>query len=321
MRLTFVASVASGLLVGLVCSAWVVPPMAQSQETKSAKTADPAKEPDELAASAKAFEAAFNKGDAAGLAAQFTENAEVVDEDGNVVRGREAIQARFAELFKNNPKAQITVEVTSLRRLSPDVAVEDGLSITALSLEEIGSVSPYTLVHLKRNGVWQIASVRDFPAETELTAHDQLKVLEWLVGDWVDQSGDSKVETSCKWSEDGNYLMQEYVIKLRGGSESRGMQRIGWDPVRRTVRAWAFDHGGGYSESTWTELDNGWILKGEGYTADGMGASVVRRITRLGKDAYQLDSTSRLLGQELLPDSSVRVVRKPPAPTNQNRRI
>jgi uncharacterized protein (TIGR02246 family) len=302
MRLTFVISIAAGLAIGLVCSCWFVLPVAQSQETKPAKVADKAKEPDELEPSATAFEAAFNKGDAAAIAAQFGENAEVVDEDGNVVQGREDIQARFAEVFQKYPTAAIAVHVTSIRKLSPDVAVEDGYSITTLTPDEPASRSPYTLVHLKRNGTWLIASVRDFPEETDATPHDHLKSLEWLLGDWVDQSGDSKVETSCKWSEDENYLMQEYEIKLRGGRGGRGMQRIGWDPVRKTIRAWAFDQSGGYSESTWTPVGEGWIIKSEGYTADGTAASVTR-------------------GQELMPDSAVRVVRRPPAPSTQNRRI
>ena len=321
MRLTFVFSIVAGLAIGLTGSGWIVIPIAQSQETKPAKVADTAKATDDLEASAPAFEAAFNKGDAATIAAQFGPNAEVVDEDGNVVQGREDIHARFAEVFKNYPSAAIEVHVTSIRRLSPDIAIEDGYSVTTLTPGTPASRSPYTLVHLKRNGTWLIASVRDFPEETESTPHDQLQPLAWLLGDWVDQSGDSKVETSCKWSDDKNYLIQEYDIKLRGGGRGRGTQRIGWDPVRRTIRAWSFDHSGGFMESTWTPVADGWVIKADGYTADGTAASATRTVTRMGPDAYQLDSTQQLLGQVLLPNSSVRVVRRPPAPGEQKRRI
>ena len=51
----------------------------------------------------------------------FSEKAEVVDEAGDIVEGRANIEARFAELFKENPKARIAIELTSLRQLSPDV--------------------------------------------------------------------------------------------------------------------------------------------------------------------------------------------------------
>lgn len=317
MRTPLVLSIAVGLTVGWMFASSNQVPLAQSQDTKTTKLAVP-NELDLLRASAEQFEAAFNKGDANAIAAQFAENAEVVDEDGNVVIGRESIQTRFAEIFKKYPKARIAVELTSLRQLSPVVAVEDGYSATTLDPEETGSRSPYTIVHLKRDGKWLMASVRDFPEEeTETTAHDELQPLAWLVGHWVDQSGNVKVNTTCTWADDGNYLIQEYDVKVRDNLESRGTQRIGWDPVRKTIRSWAFDQAGGFVESTWTPVDGGWVIKADGYTPGGVTASATRILTPLGSDLFQLDSTQRLFGQELLPDATVKVARRPPDPVSE----
>lgn len=317
MRTTVVLAVAIGLTVGWMFGNSNQIPQARSQDAKTAKP-DAQSELEVLKASAEQFETAFNKGDAAAIAAQFAENAEVVDEDGNVVTGRENIQTRFAEIFKNYPKAKVAVELTSLRQLSPDVAVEDGYSATTLDPEETGSRSPYTIVHVKRNGKWLVASVRDFPEEeSETTAHDELQPLAWLVGQWVDQSGDAKVETECHWADDGNYLVQDYVVKVRGGLESRGMQRIGWDPIRKTIRGWAFDQGGGFVESIWTPVDGGWVIKADGYSPAGVSGSATRILTPLGTDLFQLDSTQRLIGHELLPDVTVKVARRPPDPVSE----
>lgn len=315
MRTTLMMVIAIGLTVGWMFASSNQVPLAQSQDTKAAKLDDVQSELDALKASAEQFEAAFNKGDSAAIATQLAENAEVVDEDGNVVEGRENIQSRFAEIFKNYPKAQVAVEQNALRLLSPNVAVEDGYSATTLDPEESGSRSPYTIVHLKRDGKWLMASIRDFPEdETETVAHDELQPLAWLVGHWVDQSGDAKVETTCDWAEDGNYLVQEYVVRVRGNQESRGTQRIGWDPVHKTIHSWAFDQSGGFAESTWTPVDDGWVIKANGYTPAGVTASATRILTPLGADLFRLDSTQRLLGQELLPDQTVKVARRPPAP-------
>lgn len=317
MRTTVVLAVAIGLTVGWMFGNSNQIPQARSQDAKTAKP-DAQSELEVLKASAEQFETAFNKGDAAAIAAQFAENAEVVDEDGNVVTGRENIQTRFTEIFKNYPKAKVAVELTSLRQLSPDVAVEDGYSATTLDPEETGSRSPYTIVHVKRNGKWLVASVRDFPEEeSETTAYDELQPLAWLVGQWVDQSGDAKVETECHWADDGNYLVQDYVVKVRGGLESRGMQRIGWDPIRKTIRGWAFDQGGGFVESIWTPVDGGWVIKADGYSPAGVSGSATRILTPLGTDLYQLDSTQRLIGHELLPDVTVKVARRPPDPVSE----
>ena len=93
-------------------------------------------------------------------------------------------------------------------------------------------------MHLKRDGKWLIASVRDFPAgAAEATAHDQLAQLEWLVGHWLDESPDGRVEPTCQWSDDGNYLLQDYVVKTRRGVTMKGTQRIAWDALQHTVRS------------------------------------------------------------------------------------
>ena len=315
MRTQFVMAVLAGLAIGLGLSQMASSPPVQSQESKGAKIPAEVTELDGLKASAAAFEKAYNAGDAKAIAAQFTEKAEVVDEGGNVIEGRANIEARFAELFKMHPKARIAVELMSLKQLSPDVAVEDGYSTTTLSPDEPGSRSPYTLVHVKRDGKWLVASIRDFPREaTDATAHEQLQSLEWLVGHWVDESSDGRVETTCQWSEDGNYLLQDYVVKARRGAVMKGTQRIAWDPQRHTIRSWAFDQSGAFTEATWTPLDDAWILKVEGVTPDGQGVSVTRVVTVVGIDSFQIDSTALVVGNELLPDTSVRVVRRPPEP-------
>lgn len=122
------------------------------------------------------------------------------------------------------------------------------------------------------------------------------------------------METTCEWSDDGNYLLMDYVVKARDGGELKGTQRIVWDPLRRKIRAWVFDQSGGVIESEWTPVEGGWIVKGEGHTAEGQAVSFTRVFTPVSNDGYQIDSTHQLVDGELLPDSTVKVVRRPPAP-------
>lgn len=315
MRKRFIIGTVAGLLVGLAVSQLSLTRPVQSQESPPTKKLGKDAELDGLKASADAFEKAFNAKDARAIGAQFIENAEAVDEDGNILEGRPAIEARFADLFKESPKARIAVEVTSLRQLGPEVAVEDGFSTTTLDPDQPGSRSPYTIVHIKQGGKWLIASVRDFPEDdAEATAHEQLKVLEWLVGHWVDESPDGRVETTCKWSEDGNYLLQDYVVKSRWGGTMRGTQRIAWDGLRHAIRSWAFDQSGAFTEAYWRHVDDDWIVRAEGVTSDGQSVSVTRIITLSDNDTFQINSTNLVVGYDRLPDNTVRVVRQPPAP-------
>lgn len=315
MRTRYLIAILAGCGLGLALSQISINRPAQSQEAKKPKDSAESAELSRLKASAGDFEKAFNAGDAKAIAALFTDDAEAIDEDGEILKGRTAIEARFASLFKEHPKAHIDVELTSLRIISSDVAIEDGFSAATLDPDDPGGRSPYTVVHLRRNGKWLIASVRDFPEEgTGDTAHEQLRELQWLVGHWVDESPEGRVETTCKWSEDGNYLLQDYAAKSRWGGAMKGTQRIAWDPVRQTIRSWAFDQSGAFTQATWTPVDDTWIVNAEGVTVDGREVSVTRVITPSDNDTFQMESTNLIVGQELLPDSTIRVVRRPPAP-------
>lgn len=315
MSMKSVMAIFAGVLIGIALSHSTTPQSVLSQEAKGEAKPTADRSVEQLKGSAADFEKAFNAGKAEAIAKLFIESAEVVDEDGNLIKGRAEIQSRFADVFQNHPDAHIKVEVVSLRQLSDELAVEDGFSATALGKNEPASRTPYTVVYVKRQGLWQIASVRDFPEEAADTPRHRLQAVAWLVGDWVDESRDGRVETTCRWSEDGNYLMQDYVIKPRRGGELRGTQRIGYDALKKTIRAWAFDHSGAFSESQWTPVDGAWMIQAHAVTPGGEAASATRMITVLSPDAFQIDSTNQVIGNELLPDTRVRVVRRPPSPT------
>eukprot|EP00475_Leptophrys_vorax_P008216 TRINITY_DN15293_c0_g1_i1.p1 TRINITY_DN15293_c0_g1~~TRINITY_DN15293_c0_g1_i1.p1 ORF type:complete len:129 (-),score=16.38 TRINITY_DN15293_c0_g1_i1:82-468(-) len=125
--------------------------------------------------------------------------AEFTDEDGELIKGREAIQQNFAEMFKKFPESKIEVEVTSIRVLTPNIALEEGIVRGQPVPNEATNVSSYVVVHVKVDGHWQIASVSDFEADSEeLTANDHLQQLSWIVGDWLEETADSMVKTKCQ---------------------------------------------------------------------------------------------------------------------------
>jgi uncharacterized protein (TIGR02246 family) len=178
MKPKFVIPVVATALLGFG-GVWIpLSSKAISQDTPVATPSAAEAELELLQASADEFVKAFNSGDAKAIGSLFVEKAEVVDEDGNLVQGRENIQARFAELFQGFPKASVVVEITSLRQISPAVAIEEGVTSITLVPDEPASVNSYTLVHLKKDGKWQFASVRDFPPEVVATPHDHLTALE-----------------------------------------------------------------------------------------------------------------------------------------------
>ena len=135
-----------------------------------------------IAALVASFTKAFNAGDAAAAAATYAEDALVVDEQGERTEGRAAIRAQLAASFAGNPGTTIAIQVDSLRFLGPDTALEEGrTTITPAGSAGTPEITRFTVVYVKKDGQWLQSAVRDELAQ-DLTPHDRLKELEWLVG-------------------------------------------------------------------------------------------------------------------------------------------
>src|SRR5581483_5987041 len=151
---------------------------------------------------ANSFLEAYRAKDAAAIGALFTENAEIVDDDGEVTQGRPAIVERFAGLFKANEGGKLDVETDSIRLLSPEAAIEEGTAKVSSDDGTNPETSRYSVIYIKQGGRWLQARIRD-ETPSELSAHDHLKDLEWMLGAWVNESDDELVTTTCSWSDDG----------------------------------------------------------------------------------------------------------------------
>ena len=259
------------------------------------------------------FAKAFNGGDAAGAAATFAEDALVVEEHGERIEGRAAIRAGLAASFANNPGSTIAIKVDSLRFLGPDTALEEGqTTITPAGPGGVPELTRFTVVYIKKNGQWLQSAVRDESSHA-LGPHERLKELEWLVGDWINESQDAVVNTTCKWSKDGNFLIRDFTMKTQGEAVLSGTQRIGWDAVKRQFKTWIFDSEGGFGEGYWTRDGDRWLIKADGVRQDGQPASATNIITRLGKDRVSWQSVDRTLGGAAIAGiNEFTLVRKPP---------
>jgi uncharacterized protein (TIGR02246 family) len=318
--------IALGLVVGLA----VMVPIAVQCQSKPEKKADATEEPkkkakkgdltdhseDETAIRANIvrFAKAYNAGDAKAIAALFTPDGEVEGKEGDVTEGRDAIAQTFADLFTATPGKQIEVTVESIRFIGNDLAIETGTTKETAGRNEPPEYDRYTVLHVKRDGKWQMAFARDEEGP-DGTGHDRLQPLAWMVGDWVDDGGSTVVVSTCRWSDDGNFLLHNYKVKVNGRESMTISQRIGWDPLGKRIRSWVFDSEGGYGESFWTRDGDGWIIKATAVQPDGTTASSTNRVIPAGKDAYVWRSMDRVVGDDVQAPIEIKVVRKPPQPS------
>jgi uncharacterized protein (TIGR02246 family) len=114
----------------------------------------------------KDYEAAYNRGNANSVAAFYTNDAEYVDEGGNVVSGRAAIEKLLAEEFTTNPGAKLQIDAEGVRLLSPDVLVEKGVA-TIASAEGSQGASRYVAVYLNETR-WRLENQSVDPNDCSL---------------------------------------------------------------------------------------------------------------------------------------------------------
>ena len=177
----------------------------------------------EVRAAVDALVRAFAKADAKAIAASFTEDGEAVDPDGQTIQGRERAERRYASRFTDGTTEKVTGTVDSIKFLAPGVARVAGRS----EMTPPGGGTPltgrYSALHVKRDGRWLLASIRELP-DHEMGHYEHLKELEWLVGDWVEETSEAVVFTSVAWIDNKNFLLRSFDVRVKGKPALTGTQ-------------------------------------------------------------------------------------------------
>jgi uncharacterized protein (TIGR02246 family) len=186
------------------------------------------------------FRKAFDRADAKAIAALWTENGSLADEQGRFFKGRKAIEDEYTAFFKAHPGTKIQIAVQSVELPSPDTAVEDGLARIVTEDGTPPVASRYTAVHVLVDGKWLMGTVRESGIELP-SNYGRLQNFEWLVGKWETNVEETAVHTTVRWLPGRSFLEREYRVLKSGVQESSGLQIIGWDPKAGKVRSWSFD--------------------------------------------------------------------------------
>jgi uncharacterized protein (TIGR02246 family) len=299
------------ILISLLISTALL--LGQEPEKAAPKSAPkPSTDESAIRANVAAFVKAYNGRDAKAIASLFAPDSQTIDEEGETTQGRDAIEKKVAATFAEAPQGRIEIDVDSIRFIGSALAIETGHAKVMPTPGDSPDVSAYTVVHVKSSdGKWLMGFVRE-TGDVELTNYDRLKPLEWLIGDWIDESPDSIVMTSCKWSDNKNFLLSDINIRVQGSNAMHLTQRIGWDPLTKQIKSWLFDSEGGYAESFWTRDGDRWLVKATAVRRDGTTASMTNIYTPSGKDSYSWQTTDRVVAGAVLPPIEIKVVRKPP---------
>ena len=301
---------------GLSLLAWSLGPVAialdTTQPVKKVAAAEVSKPEEAIRALVAQFAKTYNAHETKALADLFLPEAQIVGEDEHTTQGRADIEALFAGVFEESPQTKIEVTIESIRFIGTSLAVETGSTKTTSAPGETPERGRYTVLHVLKEGTWSMGLVRDLPVEPSHREH--LQALAWLVGDWIDESQEGAVKTSCRWADNKSFLLQEITVRQAGRDTMKISQRIGWDPLTKRFKAWMFDSEGGYGESSWAPTETGWLIKATSVRSDGSTASATNHIAPTSLDRYVFRSVDRVVGNEVVPDIEVTVVKQPPQP-------
>jgi uncharacterized protein (TIGR02246 family) len=265
-------------------------------------SADQAADEAQIRAAVDSYVQAYNAGDAKALAEHWGDNAVYESPvTGEQVTGRAAIEDEFRNTLEQLKGSKLSVDVQSIEFVSPSVAIEYGIA-TVVDDEGEPSATEYSAVHVKQGDKWRMDRVTEKQPVVIPSQYEHLQALEWLVGTWVDEDDNARVETSCSWAKNQNFLTRTFTIELPNEPNLSGVQIIGWDPQRGVIRSWTFDSDGGFAEGTWKQKGDHWIVENSAVLPDGRTASSLNTLKLVDENTFKWQITGRDVDGEILPN-------------------
>ena len=271
-------------------------------QDKSAK--DPKREADKLAIDklAKDFIQAFDKRDAAALAANWTADGEFVRNDGEVIRGRAEIQKAYGEFFKKlTGKMKLEAQTDGLRFPSADTAIaEVTLRLKNEEGETVASSWRNTLL-VREGGQWKVAIIREW--DRDVAQDVTLKEIEGLIGTWQVTTKEREVTTTYEWDENKVFIRGKFSVKEGGKVIESGTQMLGKDNADGVIRSWVFQSDGGFGGGVWTREGKKWTVESHGVMPDGKELTATSIYIHVDPNTYTWQAVNRKLDGEPMPDT------------------
>jgi uncharacterized protein (TIGR02246 family) len=249
---------------------------------------------------AEIFCRAFHIGDADIIASLWTPDGTMVDSAGVSFTGRAAIKKAYEDFFANHGAQTISISIDRISFPTTDVAIEEGQS----HLPE--SQSPpchYTVVHVKRKGKWQLASVTEYQLPTQKSNNKDLSDLNWMVGNWTAKGKNGSIPVEMQWISNQNFLRCVYFSDDK--KVVKGMKLVGWDPIRQELITWHFSSDGSYGIGAMDKQGSDWVEHTSCVESDGSLSSATYTIKQKDKDTFTWQSTQRQLNGAQLPDTDI----------------
>jgi uncharacterized protein (TIGR02246 family) len=253
---------------------------------------------------------AFDKRDAAAIAAIWTEEGEFIRNDEEPIRGRTAMQQGYEEFFKTlKGKPTLEIQFNTLRFPSADLAVAE----VALQLkDDEGKIIASTwqdIALAREGGQWKLALVREW--DREISPEVSLNELEWLIGTWQAVTPDRKVTIHYEWDENKAFIRGNFIVNEGADVIESGTETIGKDNADAVIRGWVFQSDGGFGDGVWTREGRKWSVDVHGVASDGRQLTATTIYIHVDPNTFTWQAVNQAFDGVPVPDTQpVKVTRQ-----------
>lgn len=238
---------------------------------------------------------AFEKQDVAKITELLTDGAELSIEDNPSIIGKAAIEEALKRRFVSKAKQQMVLSDEMLRFTSQVTAVEEGM-LKSMMKGQASSMHRYSLMHVKEDGKWKIAQIRQWT-----NAEAALLELDWLVGEWKAERADLSIHTTYEWVGNKAFIRGNINTRQKDRTIS-AMQVIGLDPKTGGLRIWIFEANGIFAEGTCYRDENSWIFETSGETPQGVSVSSKNILLHVSPEVMTWQPVQLRMGEEQIAD-------------------
>ncbi len=261
-----------------------------------------------LRAAASAYADAFNRGDMDALAAQWAEQAALV-EDGVELVGREAIMAAIEESRARSPQMQMAIDVDEIRFITSNLATISGSLRVSANKGGMELRSQFTSLRVFDDGQWKLA---ESAVVTDPRA--SVKNVDWMAGTWEGATpAGEPIRIDVSSDLDGAAVVSRITIGPADKPLVTAIDVIHADAATGSLRSWTFDSTGARAEGMLMSDGTSFNRAVIGFPAADSGAlesSWVQVITPLDDHRLAIQSIERSLDDQDLPDTDVIILKR-----------
>ncbi len=263
----------------VACLAVVWNSSAQAQEPATTNVAKRPADEATVQKSIQDFSRSFEAGDAVTAGRFLTSGAELVTEDGMIVRGRADIQDAFATHFAEHSRVKIENISLDIRFPSRDTAICDGV-VRVTPADSSSMIDRFEIRLAREDGNWLISMIHQWPHERAA-----LLDLEWMIGTWSSKQADAEVQTTYEWFGNKSYIRAHFTVRENDKSYT-GMQMIGLDPGTGRLRTWIFEAEGGFGEGVAIQDGREWVFESATLLSTNDELQVTNVLVRIDGDTF-----------------------------------